>query len=1215
MANEIKIVVTAENKTTAATAGATAGMARFGATVQSITDDAKRRIDELNSKEIRLRADITQVELKLAELRKKAESATGDVKIKIDADIASAEAREAELRRQLASIPDAKVKVEAQTASAIAKLEETKRKAAEAARDRRFTVAVDTAGSVGKVMALVSAVAALIPVAVAASGALAGIGAVGVVGLGAVIGGFTGVGDALTAMGQKAASGGGAVTSNASAVRGATRGVEAANRDLRDSYEAVSDAAHTAAIAHRSVADAEVDVEDAAYSLSQAVAGVTAAQQRVSDSEYTYERALTDERRAQESVTDARKAALRTLQDLEQQTKGAALSQEDAALSVAEAEARKNEVMQDPRASDLERQRADLSVRMARQRQEDLSISTKRLAEDKAVADQKGVDGSDQVVAAQQRVVDAQDRVAASSRAVQDARDGVADAEHRVEVASRAVEAAQRRVTDAQYEATQADKGLAKAKEGVTLASQRLKDAQLELAEAMKKVGGGAGGVDKVAEAMKKLGPNGKEFVKFMKDFIDNDLAKLRKAGQEEFLPGIQAGLEKLKPIMADLRPTFEDFSRIAGKALGDLIPIAGSLAEPFLKFATASMQGLQPLEPVLQTLATNLGAVFDKMTASGDATKAMGSVVDILSAVLSILPPLVEAGNKLMISMGPDLATTFDNLALTVKNLLPGIEAMAPAVGAFLVQVSGALATIADFTSKLLEANPQIVTTALTVGAAMFAFQKLRPVIDGVRTAISMAGTAFGGTKRDIDGVEQSTTRGHVAMSRLALGYAAAGVAATAMSTSASVSMSQATKDLEAFATTGNKTSDLFKNLDFDLKTIGSDEMGTRIADAFEHITFVSGVLDQSIQHVHERFASMDAALAGMVSSGNAAQAAAAFRKLADEAKAQGVPLDKLKAALPQYKDALDAAGLSADGTAGSIDKLTDAARKNADQFMSTEQANIGYEDSLARVKESLDTNGRTLNIHTEAGRANRTALLDLVTASQSVIEKMEASNAPIAAVSAEHEAQRKKLVDLAVQMGMTRAQAQTYIDKLLQVPKSVSTKAALDTKQALADLQNLQNKLAGLNGVLTVTPKTGTQGQGAGVYKSTGGWVGQATSRGAFGSGPKGRDTVPGWLDPEEFVVRADVARKNAGLLQALNSGGDVQGQLDRITSGPSMARGGGGGAAPVVVQGGTPTVVLEFHGSNGGLDDLFFDWLRRGVRTRGGNVQIALGAGAAA
>ena len=92
-------------------------------------------------------------------------------------------------------------------------------------------------------------------------------------------------------------------------------------------------------------------------------------------------------------------------------------------------------------------------MRQAKQRATDLVTTAQRLASDKADADAKGVDGSDQVVAAQQRVVDAQTAAAQSARGIADAQQGVADAAHQVELAQRGVADAARKVADAQYAA------------------------------------------------------------------------------------------------------------------------------------------------------------------------------------------------------------------------------------------------------------------------------------------------------------------------------------------------------------------------------------------------------------------------------------------------------------------------------------------------------------------------------------------------------------------------------------------------------------------------------------------------------------------------------------------------------------------------------------------------------------------------------------------
>lgn len=270
------------------------------------------------------------------------------------------------------------------------------------------------------------------------------------------------------------------------------------------------------------------------------------------------------------------------------------------------------------------------------------------------------------------------------------------------------------------------------------------------------------------------------------------------------------------------------------------------------------------------------------------------------------------------------------------------------------------------------------------------------------------------------------------------------------------------------------------------------------------------------------------------------------ALLDLYDAVKAVAEHIPGMKNLLPDLSgefDRLDAATSRTDGSTRALDgssrnlasaqrDLESATRQAKDEFLRGEEASIRYEASVNRAEDAVKRNGATLNEHTAKGRDNKQTLIDMAQAANGVITSMDNSNAPLDQVRAKYDTQRESLIRVATQMGLTRTQAQQYIDKLLQVPATRTTTITVNKAQAEADLQSLQNRLAALNGALTVTPKTGTQGQGAGVLRlSTGGWV--------VGPGPSGVDSVNLLAAPDEFVVRSGQAARYGPLLQAINSG----------------------------------------------------------------------------
>src|SRR5690606_39949934 len=85
--------------------------------------------------------------------------------------------------------------------------------------------------------------------------------------------------------------------------------------------------------------------------------------------------------------------------------------EESAAMAVEEARQRLAEVMADPEATDLQRRRAELSVRQAEQAHKRAIMRSKEIQAEEKAAARAGIEGSDQVKAAKERLAKAEQQV------------------------------------------------------------------------------------------------------------------------------------------------------------------------------------------------------------------------------------------------------------------------------------------------------------------------------------------------------------------------------------------------------------------------------------------------------------------------------------------------------------------------------------------------------------------------------------------------------------------------------------------------------------------------------------------------------------------------------------------------------------------------------------------------------------------------------------
>lgn len=156
---------------------------------------------------------------------------------------------------------------------------------------------------------------------------------------------------------------------------------------------------------------------------------------------------------------------------------------------------------------------------------------------------------------------------------------------------------------------------------------------------------------------------------------------------------------------------------------------------------------------------------------------------------------------------------------------------------------------------------------------------------------------------------------------------------------------------------------------------------------------------------------------------------------KASDLAKSN---LGPLKASVKGIDDAFDDATSAANAFKSAIDLVLGGA-------LGAEEANRAYEAAIDEVTASLKENGKTLDIGTEKGRANREALEGIATAGVNVATAMARNGAAQTDVAARIQATRDQLVTQAQQFGLTKAQAEQYANELGLTPENIATAVSL--------------------------------------------------------------------------------------------------------------------------------------------------------------------------
>ncbi|MEU2116163.1 peptidoglycan DD-metalloendopeptidase family protein [Streptomyces sp. NPDC016459] len=770
-----------------------------------------------------VRVSDTGVDAELARLRARMEQLSNK-RIGIDIDVSAAEAQvraiDAELQRLGASHPN--IAVRADTATARAALAELRAEiAAVDAADIDLDVDVDTSGARSSLIALGIQMAVLLaiplgPVIAAGLGSVVTMATAAGAGFGAfalaAIPAVKGVGEALKA--QTAAQDDAA---NA-ALRGSAATARAAQQAASQALQ-LAGAQASLATAHRNaertIVQSNRAIEDAERALAQV--GIRAADQRrqAAESVERAERSLTDAKRdalkAEEDLAKAHREVSEELakqrEELEKQRRelsvrleDASLDERDSVLRVKEAQEELARVMRDPKASALQRERAQLAADEAehtlkRQREEIKELRAESLKQSRA-----SVKGSDEVVRAQERVTTATERVAEANRKVADEAKDVADAQQaaaRVQLQIQADLAdAQRKVADSVENAANAQvaasEAIASAERGV--ASARMSGASAT-ATAITKQQEYERALAKLTPAQRDLydsiaGPKGiktafKEWSTALQPHVlpiftrGVDGAKNSLPGLTPLVLGASSAIQTLMDkASAQLKaPFWQEFKKDLadnvepaivgfGVAFGNVIKgIAGvidaflprmdgiaarsdSITERFAKWGT-SLKGSPAFEKFLDYVKENapsVGALVGSvLTALISVSQTMAPVS---AALIAVVKPLFDAVSWLATNM-PGFVQTLWGLWAASKAISVGMAAFGLAMGIYNTAVALAAMETWSWSAALAATGivPLIMAIAVAVAAlvagVIYAYKNwtwFRETVDFVVEAVSVA-------------------------------------------------------------------------------------------------------------------------------------------------------------------------------------------------------------------------------------------------------------------------------------------------------------------------------------------------------------------------------------------------------------------------------------------------------------------------------------------
>lgn len=341
----------------------------------------------------------------------------------------------------------------------------------------------------------------------------------------------------------------------------------------------------------------------------------------------------------------------------------------------------------------------------------------------------------------------------------------------------------------------------------------------------------------------------------------------------------------------------------------------------------------------------------------------------------------------------------------------------------------------------------------------------------------------------------------------------------------------------------------------------------------AFEIATFGTG--DTSLGRAKTNISELDTALANMVASGNADQAAAAWEQLVAMTDGSESSLQKLTDLFPQYEAAQDGAAVATETTTDEVDAFaaaSDGAKQSLDEFvdslrnlgstqLSLEDAQERVASSLQAFQKSLEENGQTLDVNTEAGRANRDAVQEIARAyAEQAAAQVEATGNAEDAIPV-IQAGRDAVVNARIALGESEEAANAYADSLGLIPADVATQIRENFDEAIRKAEIIAQKIRDIPNskevYLYVEEQRRISGAPAGqvgaAYNANGGMYSYAN--GGFASGfYRGGTPLYKFAEPEtrwEAFISGKQGQEDRNRAIALESYRRLGGEMGNVTN----------------------------------------------------------------
>jgi hypothetical protein len=238
---------------------------------------------------------------------------------------------------------------------------------------------------------------------------------------------------------------------------------------------------------------------------------------------------------------------------------------------------------------------------------------------------------------------------------------------------------------------------------------------------------------------------------------------------------------------------------------------------------------------------------------------------------------------------------------------------------------------------------------------------------------------------------------------------------------------------------------------------------------------------------------------------------------------------IQKLSSAL----DTLSSATSSAEKRSGA---LRDIINDEKGAMINATEATESWSTKMLDLKDAIQNNGTSLDVHTRAGLRNRDALEEAAKATRELYLQDIASGVPMDAALKRHQARIRELQKEADKANLSKTETRKLIDAYGDVPEDVTTN--IDTQgyvkvyQQMQDLKALQASLQSGKSLEEAAKEVEQSKARANAH-------GYATGGPVYGQGTRTSDSIQAWLSNGEFVQPTDaVEHYGMPIMEALRT-----------------------------------------------------------------------------